>query len=222
MKTRVLCFVSFVLCVFSASALAQTWDYRVNPAPGRDHETQCISPAGNAVGGWVSCKADGSCESAAAIRNRCEIRHGALAGEWTYFVDSKVDTKTMCVNPAGRMVGDWRSCHADRTCGNPAAIVAMCVALGGGSGSNTTGPRTRPSLRTSTPGSGIFFYVTNNDDISYNCTISYTYSWDDFGSRTSRSDQTTTYVPAKFNGEAFHITQNAPDVRLDASSMNCN
>lgn len=221
MKTRAFCFVSFFLCVFSTSALAQTWDYRVNPAPGRDHETQCISPAGVAVGGWVSCKVDASCNGASAIRSWCEIRHGASAGQWSYFVKPGVDTETMCVNPAGRTEGHWRSCHPDRTCGNPDAIIAMCKGLYG-AGSSSSGPRTPPTLRTSTPGGGIFFYVTNNDDTSYNCTINYAYSWYDFGSRASRSDQTTTYVPAKFNGEVFHVTQNAPDVRLDASNMNCN
>lgn len=97
----------------------------------------------------------------------------------------------------------------------------MCIAIHG-SASPPSGPRTPPSLRTSTAGSGIFFYVTNNDDISYNCTITYTYSWYDFGSRQPRSDQTTVHVPARFNGEVFNVTQNAPDVRLDTSSMSCN
>lgn len=50
------------------------WDYRINPAA--DHEYQCISPSGEYVGGWYSCHSDDVCNSAPAVKNKCEIRFG--------------------------------------------------------------------------------------------------------------------------------------------------
>lgn len=93
------------------------------------------------------------------------------------------------------------------------------------SGSPNTRPsvsHAAPSLRTSTVGSAIFFYVTNHEDVSYTCTVTYSYSWDDFGARKSRSDQSTANVPAKYSGQILKVSQNAPNVALDSFSMSCN
>ena len=78
-----------------------------------------------------------------------------------------------------------------------------------------------PSLRTSVPGSAIFFYISNQEDRTYNCTITYKYSWDDFGTRKSRDDQSAVFVPAKFDGQVLKVTQNSPDVRLDSADLRC-
>lgn len=79
-----------------------------------------------------------------------------------------------------------------------------------------------PTLRTSVPGSAIFFYVSNQEDRSYNCTITYSYSWDDFGTRQTRNDQSNASVPAKFDGQVLKVTQNAPNVALNSASLACN
>lgn len=79
-----------------------------------------------------------------------------------------------------------------------------------------------PNLRTSVPGSAIFFYASNQEERGYNCTIKYSYSWDDFGTRKSRDDQSSFAVPPKFDGQVLKVTQNSPNVSLDSASMSCN
>lgn len=48
-----------------------SWSYQVNlEVP---HETQCISPYGELVGGWRSCRADGTCNYEKGIVNKCRL-----------------------------------------------------------------------------------------------------------------------------------------------------
>lgn len=50
------------------------WHYAVNPS--NDFETRCIRPNGDFVGGFRDCRTQGTCNSAAAIIDRCRIDFG--------------------------------------------------------------------------------------------------------------------------------------------------
>lgn len=124
MQIKFACLVAFALSVISVPAIAQSWTYEIKP--GADRETQCVSPSGEKVGGWRLCDTDGTCNNAAAIKERCQMRHGTQTGEWSYIVNPRFDWETKCINPSGNFVGDWRSCREDGTCNNAAAIKDKC------------------------------------------------------------------------------------------------
>jgi hypothetical protein len=50
------------------------WEYAVNPKD--DHETKCIKPNGDFVGGFRRCDNDKTCNNAEAIRDVCRITYG--------------------------------------------------------------------------------------------------------------------------------------------------
>ena len=82
--------------------------------------------------------------------------------------------------------------------------------------------RATPTMTTSVPGSAIYFYVNNPEDRGYNCTIVYSYSWDDFGTRKQNADQTRFFAAGHFNGQVLKVTQSSPHVALDSANMSCN
>jgi hypothetical protein len=96
-------------------------------------------------------------------------------------------------------------------------IIAVLIALTAASSAHAA-----PTLTTSVPGSAIFFYVSNPENSAYNCVLTYRYSWDDFGTRKSDSDQSSFSVPARASKQqVLKVTRNAPNVSLDYSNLSC-
>lgn len=50
-----------------------------------------------------------------------------FAESWTYKVNPKKDTETMCINPTGQTVGGWRDCKIDLTCNQRDQIIHRCM-----------------------------------------------------------------------------------------------
>lgn len=349
MKFKFACLGSIVLYIVAVSAIAQSWDYRPNPDTGKSHETMCISPSGKFVGGWQSCYTDGTCNNAAAIKNKCQerasaglrtgtqvvVQHESL-GKWLFgragsevlggtirtgaflvFGNDLVQGKLIQDGSHIRLrlaatddwvvpyirVGkvyivqggrqglssqDWErsllEIHKNPVRWYPQGAVgfeeSFSLRVTGESlwdswlkfGENDQSPiqiteryedassfrfsvpvydappspaptppppppppppptvpvppsgpaQPTPTLRTSVPGSAIFFYVDNQTERGYNCTITYSYSWDDFGTRKSRADQSSFSVPGRFNGQVLRVNQNAPNVALDSANLSCN
>jgi hypothetical protein len=78
-----------------------------------------------------------------------------------------------------------------------------------------------PTLRTEVVYSAIYFYVANPSDQVFTCTITYRYSWKDFGTSQSRDDSSVIAVPVRFDGEVLRVRHNAPEVALEFAQLTC-
>ncbi|MBX9904977.1 MAG: hypothetical protein K2Y31_11515 [Burkholderiales bacterium] len=210
-------FIGFLVLIFPVDA--QSWSYRVNPQ--KDHETQCINPSGVPVGGWRSCRDDGTCHNGNSIIERCEIRYGEKKGGWSYVVNPKIDTETKCVDPSGNTVGDWVSCHTGNVCNNAAAIIDKCQSKSKAAPAPIS---SMPTFRTSTPGSSIFIYVTNKGVASYACSISFSFAHDSFGEVVTGRESTTVNIgPNIFDFNIYKKTGSLVNLRMTSALMtNCN
>ncbi len=81
-----------------------------------------------------------------------------------------------------------------------------------------------PSLRTSQPGSAIIVYLSNPEDRTYNCTITYDYAYDSFGEIKTGHHEFQVTIDAKRGDTQVHKFSGSY-VRLRVTggpSMNCN
>lgn len=60
-----------------------------------------------------------------------------------------------------------------------------------------------PTLQPRIQGSGFFVSANNNENVGYNCNISYTINYTEYGNSGSRSFQQTSYVAPKKSGDVL-------------------
>jgi len=80
-----------------------------------------------------------------------------------------------------------------------------------------------PATRVEVKPSAIFIYANNQEDRAYTCSISYTWSHDDYGTRKSDTVNATAVVNPKFNGVIHSLTGSYVRVKLEGgASISCN
>ncbi len=73
-----------------------------------------------------------------------------------------------------------------------------------------------PATRVQVNPSSIFIYAKNTEDRAYVCSIAYTWSHDDFGTRRSQTVSTTANVPKGFDGVIHSLTGSYVRVQMES------
>jgi hypothetical protein len=99
---------------------------------------------------------------------------------------------------------------------------AALFACGLGALTLPTAASAEPAWRADPYGSGIIIYASNSEDVAYNCSFSYSYSYTDFGTPRTGSNSGTFYVRARVGEFIAHQREggfvnftltNGPNVR---------
>lgn len=77
-----------------------------------------------------------------------------------------------------------------------------------------------PVLQPRIQGSGFFVSVNNTEQVGYNCNISYTLHYDDFGERKFQRFQQPTYVAPSASGDVLRAPTPWPASTLEYSGFN--
>lgn len=82
-----------------------------------------------------------------------------------------------------------------------------------------TSAQAAPATRVEVLPSAIFIYATNPDERSYNCSVSFVWSHDDFGTRKSQSVSTVVGVnPKVSNAIIFQLSGSYVRVQIEGSA----
>lgn len=80
-----------------------------------------------------------------------------------------------------------------------------------------------PAIRTEVKPSAFFVFANNSEDRSYNCSISYTWSHDDYGTRKSQQINTVASVAPKSNGVIHSLQGSYVRLQIDSGpNIQCN